>query len=76
MSEMTYGWTVEMIVKCARRTRSQDARPGVAACQIVEVPVSARPRLGGKSKVSGTIRGTVLAAYYMLGTTLKYARRD
>jgi glycosyltransferase involved in cell wall biosynthesis len=66
MSEMTYGWTVEMIVKCARR-------PG---CRIVEVPVSAYPRLGGKSKVSGTVKGTLLAAYYLLGTTLKYAWRD
>jgi glycosyltransferase involved in cell wall biosynthesis len=70
MGEMTYGWTVEMIVKCARRA---DARRG--GCRIVEVPVSARARLGGRSKVSGTIRGTVLAAYYMLSTTLKYAWR-
>jgi glycosyltransferase involved in cell wall biosynthesis len=69
MSEMTYGWTVEMIVKCAKRRRFGGAR-------IVEVPVSARPRLGGRSKVSGTLKGTVLAAYYMLSTTLKYARRD
>lgn len=66
MREMTYGWTVELIVKCARR----------AGVCIVEVPVSARPRLGGRSKVSGTIKGTVLAAYFMLSTTLKYARRD
>jgi hypothetical protein len=71
MSEMTYGWTVEMIVKCARR-----ASPRHAGCRIVEVPVSARPRLGGKSKVSGTIKGTLWAAYYLLGTTLKYAWRE
>jgi len=65
MGEMTYGWTVEMIVKCARRGH-----------RIVEVPVATRPRIAGKSKVSGTIKGTVLAAYYLLGTTLKYAWRD
>jgi hypothetical protein len=65
MREMTYGRTVEMIVKCARR----------GYC-IVEVPVAARPRIGGQSKVSGTIKGTVLAAYYLLGTTIKYAWRD
>lgn len=65
MREMTYGWTVEMIVKCARR-----------GCRIVEIPVSARARIGGQSKVSGTIKGTILAAYYLLGTTLKYAWRD
>lgn len=65
MGEMTYGWTVEMIVKCARRGH-----------RIVEVPVATRPRIAGQSKVSGTIKGTVLAAYYLLGTTLKYAWRD
>ena len=65
MREMTYGWTVEMIVKCAQRGH-----------HIVEVPVTARPRIAGQSKVSGTIKGTVLAAYYLLGTTLKYAWRD
>lgn len=65
MREMTYGWTVEMIVKCARRRH-----------RIAEVPVLARPRMGGRSKVSGTVRGTVLAAYYLLGTTIKYAWGD
>ncbi len=65
MREMTYGWTVEMIVKCARRGH-----------RIVEVPVATRPRIAGQSKVSGTIKGTLLAAYYLLGTTLKYAWSD
>ena len=65
MREMTYGWTVEMIVKSARRGH-----------RIVEIPVSARARIGGQSKVSGTIRGTILAAYYLLRTTIKYAWRD
>jgi glycosyltransferase involved in cell wall biosynthesis len=65
MREMTYGWTVEMIVKCARRGH-----------RIAEVPVAARPRIGGQSKVSGTIKGTILAAYYLLGTTIRYAWRD
>lgn len=65
MREMTYGWTVEMIVKCARRGH-----------RIIEVPVATRPRIAGQSKVSGTIKGTVLAAYYLLGTTLKYAWSD
>jgi glycosyltransferase involved in cell wall biosynthesis len=64
MREMTYGWTVEMIVKCARHGH-----------RIVEVPVSTRPRIAGQSKVSGTLRGTVLAAYYLLGTTIRYAWR-
>jgi glycosyltransferase involved in cell wall biosynthesis len=65
MSEMTYGWPVEMIVKCARRGH-----------RIVEVPVTARPRFAGRSKVSGTVKGTAMAAYYMLSTTIKYAWRE
>jgi glycosyltransferase involved in cell wall biosynthesis len=65
MREMTYGWTVEMIVKCARR-----------GYRIVEVPLAARSRIGGRSKVSGTVKGTILAAYYLLSTTIKYAWRD
>ena len=64
MHEMTYGWTVELIVKCAKRK-----------LRILEVPVQHRRRIAGKSKVSGTLRGTLLAAYYLVGTTIKYARR-
>jgi glycosyltransferase involved in cell wall biosynthesis len=62
MQEMTYGWPTEMMVKAARR--------GAA---IAEVPVSYHPRRAGRSKVSGTVRGTVLAARYILGVTLRYA---
>jgi hypothetical protein len=62
MREMTYGWPTEMIVKAARRRG-----------RIVEVPVSYRKRWSGKSKVSGTVRGTLLAAYFILGVTLRYA---
>ncbi len=61
MEEMTYGWPVEMLVKAAR----QGAR-------IVEVPVSYRRRIGA-SKVSGTVKGSVLAACYMLWIPLRYA---
>jgi len=63
MREMTFGWPTEMIVKTAR----QRAR-------IIEVPVSYRSRRAGKSKVSGTIRGTLMAGYVILGTTFRYAR--
>jgi glycosyltransferase involved in cell wall biosynthesis len=64
MREMTYGWPAEMLVKAARH-----------GARIVEVPVSYHIRRAGKSKVSGTLRGTVLAARYILGVTLRYARR-
>jgi glycosyltransferase involved in cell wall biosynthesis len=62
MQEMTYGWPVEMMVKAAR-----------ARARVVEVPVRYRIRRGGRSKVSGTIRGTLLATYYILLVTLRYA---
>lgn len=62
MREMTYGYPTEMIVKAAR-----------SRARIVEVPVSHHPRLAGRSKVSGTLRGSVLAAYFILRTTFKYA---
>ncbi len=63
MREMTFGWPTEMMIKAAR----QQAR-------IVEVPVSWHRRRYGRSKVSGTVRGSLLAAYYILGVTLRYAR--
>jgi glycosyltransferase involved in cell wall biosynthesis len=62
MSEMTYGWPTEMMVKAARR-----------GARVVEVPVRYRVRRGGRSKVSGTVRGTVLATYFILFITLRHA---
>ncbi|GHO91826.1 glycosyl hydrolase [Reticulibacter mediterranei] len=62
MSEMTFGWPVEMLVKAAR-----------ARYQIVELPIHYRKRSHGHSKVAGTVIGSVKAAYYMLSTTLRYA---
>jgi glycosyltransferase involved in cell wall biosynthesis len=65
MREMTFGWPTEMIVKAARR-----------GARIVEVPVSYRSRRAGRSKVSGTLRGTLLAGWHILGVTLRYALRS
>jgi len=62
MREMTYGWPVEMLVKAAR-----------AHYRIVELPIHYRQRSYGRSKVTGTITGSVKAAYYMFSTTLRYA---
>ena len=64
MEDMTYGWPTEMIVKAAR-----------AGWQVAEIPVRHRPRLGGRSKISGTVRGTVLATYHILRTIFCYAQR-
>jgi glycosyltransferase involved in cell wall biosynthesis len=60
LCESTYGWPVEMIVKGARR-----------GLRIVEVPVSYHPRLGS-SKISGTFRGSVGAAWGILSAIAKY----
>jgi hypothetical protein len=64
MQEMTFGWPTEMTVKVARKK-----------ARILEVPVSWHRRYSGKSKVSGTLRGTILAAWFILGVTLRYAWR-
>lgn len=64
MQEMTFGWPTEMMVKTAR-----------TGGRIEEVPVSWHVRLSGQSKVSGTLKGSFLAAYYILGVTLRYAWR-
>jgi len=60
LQETTYGWAVEMILKGA----SQGFR-------LVEVPVSYYPRIG-ESKISGTLRGTVGAAWFILSRIVGY----
>jgi len=60
MEQMTYGWPVEMVVKAACR-----------GLRIQSVPINYRRRIG-ESKVSGTIRGTILTTYYMFFVPLKY----
>jgi glycosyltransferase involved in cell wall biosynthesis len=63
MREMTYGWPTEMIVKAARR-----------GWRLEEIPVDYHPRIGGKSKISGTVKGTVLATYYIMKMIARHAR--
>ncbi|MCL4862021.1 MAG: glycosyltransferase family 2 protein [Caldilineaceae bacterium] len=65
MREMTYGWPTEMMVKAAR-----------VGARLVEAPVTYHPRRAGQSKVSGAVRGALLAAWYILGVTLRYAWRQ
>jgi len=62
MDEMTFGWPVEMLVKMAR-----------ARYRIVELPIHYRRRSHGRSKVAGTVTGSLKAAYCMVSTTLRYA---
>ena len=60
LEETTYGWAVEMILKGA-----------LAGYRVVEVPVSYYPRIG-KSKISGTLRGTFGAAWFILSLIVRY----
>lgn len=60
LEETTYGWAVEMILKGA-----------LGGFRIVEVPVSYYPRIG-KSKISGTLKGTIGAGWFILSLIVRY----
>ncbi len=60
LEETTYGWAVEMILKGA-----------LGGYRVVEVPVSYYPRIG-KSKISGTLKGTVGAGWFILSLIVRY----
>ncbi len=60
LEEPTYGWAVEPILKSA-----------LLGFRIVEVPVSYYPRIG-KSKISGTVRGTIGAGWFILTLIVRY----
>ena len=61
MSDTDFGWTAEMQVKALRAHKN-----------VTEVPVSYRKRVG-VSKITGTMKGTVLAGYKILWTVLRYS---
>jgi glycosyltransferase involved in cell wall biosynthesis len=63
MRDLAFGWPAEMVVKAA-----------ALGARIVEVPVSQGPRRGGRSKVSGTLGGSVRAGYGFLMAALRAAR--
>ncbi len=60
MQDKTYGWTVEMQLKAAK-----------LGFRCAEVPVRYRKRIGF-SKISGTVKGTVMAGYKIIATIFKY----
>jgi hypothetical protein len=62
MREMTYGWNIEMQMKAAR-----------AGLRIDEVPVPYRCRVGGQSKVAGSLRGTLRAGGKIMSTFVRVA---
>ncbi len=62
MQDTNYGWTVEMQVKAVKHN-----------LRSVNVPVKYRHRAGGVSKVSGSLKGSILAGYKIIKTIFKYA---
>jgi glycosyltransferase involved in cell wall biosynthesis len=60
LEQTTYGWAVEMILKGA-----------LVGYRIVEVPVSYHPRIG-QSKISGTLKGTLGAGWFILSLIVRY----
>jgi glycosyltransferase involved in cell wall biosynthesis len=63
MRDRAYGWPVEMVAKAAAR-----------GARMVEVPVSHAPRQAGRSKVSGTLLGSLRAGYAFLVTAWRASR--
>lgn len=61
MIDRNYGWTIEMQIKAVRQN-----------LQITEIPVRYRVRIG-RSKISGTVKGTILAGAKIIFTIFKYA---
>lgn len=59
MTDEAFGWTVQMQLHAILKD-----------VKTIEVPVDYRPRIG-RSKISGTIRGTVLAGAAIIGTILR-----
>jgi len=64
LEETTYGWAVELILKGA-----------IQGFRICEVPVSYHPRIG-ESKISGTLRGTIGATWFILSRIAHYYFRQ
>lgn len=59
LREMTYGWAVELVTRAPR-----------LGYRVIEVPVSYHPRIG-VSKISGTLRGSIGAAWCILSGIMK-----
>ncbi|MCB9225435.1 MAG: glycosyltransferase family 2 protein [Crocinitomicaceae bacterium] len=60
MQDKTYGWTIEMQIKAAKKK-----------LKTCEQPVNYKNRIG-HSKVSGTVKGTIMAGYKILWSIFKY----
>jgi len=65
MRELTYGWNIEMQMRAAR-----------ARLRILEIPVDYRRRSGGRSKVAGSLWGTMRAGARILATFVRLSTRS
>jgi|SRR5437867_5409796 len=54
VADRRFGWPLEMVIRAARQ-----------GWRITEVPIAYRPRTAGRSKVTGTVRGTTRAVIDM-----------
>jgi glycosyltransferase involved in cell wall biosynthesis len=61
MRDTNFGWTAEMQIKARRQ-----------GLRVLEIPVRHRRRRGGKSKISGSLRGSFLAGAKIIWTILRY----
>jgi glycosyltransferase involved in cell wall biosynthesis len=62
MREMTYGWNLEMQMRAAH-----------ARIRILELPIPHGRRVAGRSKVAGTVRGSIKAGFRILATFARIA---
>ena len=62
MREMTYDWNIEMQMKAARKR-----------LRILELPMPYGMRLGGQSKVAGSLQGTIRAGTRIVATIIRVA---
>jgi glycosyltransferase involved in cell wall biosynthesis len=62
MREKTYGWNLEMQMRAARD-----------GLRILELPAAHRNRAGGESKVAGSLRGSIKAAWHILSVLVRTA---
>jgi glycosyltransferase involved in cell wall biosynthesis len=60
MSELTYGWNLEMQIKAAQHH-----------LRILEIPVDYRKRIAGRSKVSGDLKASIKAGFRILGVLFR-----
>jgi glycosyltransferase involved in cell wall biosynthesis len=62
MRELTYGWNLEMQMRVAR-----------ARLRVLELPVDYRRRIGGESKVAGSLQGSIRAGAKIMSTFARVA---